>query len=118
MPLENLARPIQRCVERIRSLLANEIQGATVQVICQRPGDRINLALTVDDKPIAFNFVSEDECQGAYDVDPESCSPIDHFTRNWIRVARVKLQDSRSVTDFSHQALALVAQARAARQPA
>jgi hypothetical protein len=116
MPLDTLPQSIQLCILRIRALLADEIKGAGCQVICQRPGDRVNLALTVDDKPIAFNFISEDECQVAYERDPDACSSIDHFTRNWIQVARVKLKDNRSISEFSHQALSIAAHARAHRQ--
>lgn len=116
VPIDLLPKPIQLCLHRIRSLVADEIHGAAVQVLCRRPGDRINLALIVDEKPVAFNFISEDECQGAFDDDPGECSSIDHFTRNWIQVARVKLNDHRSISDFSNQARAAVARTRVVRQ--
>ncbi len=108
MTFEDFPKPIQTCLERIHSILAAQIEGASIQVLTQRPGDRINLALTVNDRPIAFNFVSEEECLLAFESDPQHCSPIDHFTENWIRVAQVKLKDNRSLADLSRHTISLL----------
>ncbi len=111
MSYENFPTPVQSCLKRIHALLAREIEGASIQVIGERPGDRINLALTVNDQPIAFNFISEDECRRAYDDDPSECSLIDHFTTNWIQVARVKMKDRRAISDLNLRAMNYVPRA-------
>lgn len=109
-PLRLFPAHIRRCVRRVLAVLAHEFPGVSIRVIHFQPGDRVTLLVSINDKPIAVNFILESECMGAYQIDRRHCEPIDHFTRNWIEVIRIKLGDKRSIEDISKRARDLVTQ--------
>lgn len=109
MSFEQFDLPVRRCLARIDSMMRKEIQGACIQVVSQGVGGRISLALVVHGHFVAMNFVSDAECREVYLQDANECASIDIFTRNWIQVARVKLNDTRSMTEISRRARAMFA---------
>lgn len=118
MSFEQFDLPVRRCLARIDSVIQREIQGACIQVVSQGAGGRICLALVVHGHFVAMNFVSDAECREAYLGDKHECASIDNFTRNWIRVARVKLNDIRSMTEISRRARAMFIHSASPAEPA
>jgi len=118
MSFEQFDLPVRRCLARIDSVIRKEIQGACIQVVSQGVGGRICLALVVHGHFVAMNFVSDAECREVYLQDMRECASIDNFTRNWIQVARVKLNDTRSLTEISRRARAMFAPPGAPADPA